>query len=100
MAAVLGATLPSQALDFDFSGTFHQDNDVVGLGFVVGVPSTVTVFSSSWLSGNPPAGFDPILDVWDSAGNRIAQQDDGPWWAQPSRTESSTAMEPGTAITR
>jgi len=72
----------SQALDFDFSGTFVNDNDVVRLYFTVGAPSTVTIFSSSWLTGDlfpgdSLQGFDPILAIWDSSGNLIAEQDDG-----------------------
>lgn len=64
---------PAKALDFDFSGTFTQDNNVVSLFFSVGAASTVTVFSSSWDDG----GFDPILAIWDLAGNKLAEQDDG-----------------------
>lgn len=71
-------------MDFDFSGTFANDNDVVLLDFSVGVDSTITIFSSSWgddlgdgtgyVAG---AGFDPILAIWNSSGNLVAQQDDG-----------------------
>lgn len=75
---------PSSAADFDFQGNFTQDNDVVLLNFTVGgvVPSTVTVFSSSWLYGDPPAGaspggFDMMLGIWASDGTRIDFQDDG-----------------------
>src|SRR2546429_504584 len=62
---------------FLFPGTFHQDNDVVQLGFSVASLSHVTVFSSSWLEGNPPHGFDPILAIWTAGGALVAQQDDG-----------------------
>jgi hypothetical protein len=61
------------ALDFDFSGTFGKDNDITQLNFSIGAPSTVTIFSSSWVAG----GFDPILAIWDSAGKWVAEQDDG-----------------------
>jgi hypothetical protein len=61
------------ALDFDFNGTFGKDNDIVQLNFSVGAASTVTIFSSSWGAG----GFDPILAIWNSAGNWVAEQDDG-----------------------
>ena len=74
------ATTHLQALDFDFSGKFAKDNDVVGLNFSVGAPSTVTIFSSSWLFGgvpNPTSGFDPVLALWDSTGKLIDTQDDG-----------------------
>ncbi len=73
MTAILFLANSSQALDFDFSGTFQQDNDVVLLDFTVGVDSTITIFSSSWYGG----GFDPILAIWDSGDNLVQQQDDG-----------------------
>ncbi len=68
-----GATTPSIAADFDFSGHFTQDNDVVLLNFTVGVDSDVTIFSSSWDDG----GLDPVLAIWDDSGNLVAEQDDG-----------------------
>jgi PEP-CTERM motif-containing protein len=63
--------------DFDFSGTFTNDNDILLIDFSVADISTVTIFSSSWLSGDSGLGFDPILAIWDSAGNLIQEQDDG-----------------------
>ena len=71
------------AADFDFSGNFTKDNDVVRLNFSVGSDSTITIFSSSWQYpyGDPgydtSRGFDPILAIWTSAGDLVAQQDDG-----------------------
>ncbi len=61
------------ANDFDFSGTFQYDNDVLLFGFSVDSPSDVTVFSSSWDDG----GFDPILGIWTSGGSLLYEQDDG-----------------------
>lgn len=69
--------------DFDFSGTFSNDDDVVLLNFTVGTDSAITIFSSSW--GNDQGsdgyvaggGFDPILAIWDNGGNLVAEQDDG-----------------------
>jgi len=82
MAGMLGASASANAIDLTFSGNFVNDNDVLIFSFSVAAPSTVTVFSSSWLYGEPPAGagpggFDPILGIWSSAGNLINQQDDG-----------------------
>ncbi len=62
-----------RAADFDFSGHFTFDNDIARFGFSVAAPSTVTVFSSSWIAG----GFDPILAIWTSTGSLMYQQDDG-----------------------
>lgn len=63
----------AQATDYDFSGTFAKDNDILRFNFSVGAASNVTVFSSSWDDG----GFDPILAIWTSTGTKIYQQDDG-----------------------
>jgi hypothetical protein len=61
-------------MDFDFSGTFTKDNDVVLLNFDILTDSTITIFSSSWDDG----GFDPILAIWNSAtGAKLQEQDDG-----------------------
>jgi len=79
LAAVLSAFLlfpgsSSAAIqDFDFSGNFQNDNDVLLLNFTVGTQSNITIFSSSWDDG----GFDPILAIWDSAGIFVTGQDDG-----------------------
>jgi len=73
LAASVAVSAPAQAADFDFSGTFENDNDKLEFGFEVDADSEVTIFSSSWVDG----GFDPILSLFDSAGNLIADQDDG-----------------------
>lgn len=73
----------SYALEFDFSGTFADDDDIVLMNFTVGMDSNITIFSSSWGNGIGPAGyvegggFDPILAIWDSNGDLVAEQDDG-----------------------
>ncbi|MET0092706.1 MAG: DVUA0089 family protein [Sedimenticola sp.] len=77
-SCLLAVSSSATAIDFDFSGTFANDNDVALFDFTVGAGgSTVTVFSSSWLAGDNGMGFDPILGIWDNAGNLITQQDDG-----------------------
>lgn len=69
--------------DFDFSGTFTNDNDIVLLNFTVDTASTITIFSSSWGDDTAPngyvanSGFDPILALWDSSGTLVHEQDDG-----------------------
>jgi len=86
MAATLlfGSSAYAIPADFDFSGAFSADNDIVLLDFSVGVDSNITIFSSSWGddlgTGDgyvADAGFDPILAIWDSFGNQVAEQDDG-----------------------
>lgn len=80
----LGAGTSANAVpvDLTFQGNFVNDNDVLKFAFSVTAPRTVTVFSSSWLYGNPPAGsgpggFDPILAIWSATGNLVNEQDDG-----------------------
>ena len=59
--------------DFDFTGNFTTDDQVIQFALPVGDTSNVTIFSSSWDDG----GFDPILSVFDSSGALVQQQDDG-----------------------
>lgn len=72
---MFGLAGSASATDFDFAGTMQYHNDVLLFNFTTTEASTVTLFSSSWLDGNH--GFDPILGLWDSAGNLITLQDDG-----------------------
>jgi hypothetical protein len=89
-AALLALAGPAQALDFDFSGAFTYDNDVVRLGFSVGADSTVTVFSSSWDDG----GFDPMLGIWTAGGSLMSFQDDG--WNVGTTNSNGTPYTHGT----
>jgi hypothetical protein len=73
LAASIAISVPARAADFDFSGTFEQDNDVLRFDFDIDADSTVTIFSSSWVNG----GFDPVLTLFDNAGNFVDYQDDG-----------------------
>jgi len=78
MVAMLALfAVPCFALDYDFSGTFTKDNDVVRLNFTVGESSTVTVFSSSWATSDEVGGFDPMLGIWRADGSLVYFQDDG-----------------------
>ena len=69
--------LSAQAADFDFSGTFTSDDDVLMFQFTVASTSDITIFSSSWIDGDNGLGFDPILGLWDESGNLLVEQDDG-----------------------
>lgn len=73
LASCMTVVTTAFSAEVDFSGNFLHDNDVQRFDFSVGMPGAVTLFSSSWFNG----GFDPILAIWDSAGNQIAEQDDG-----------------------
>jgi len=83
---ILGAGYANAALqNFSFTGNFAHDNDVQLFSFTVGAASP-NVILETWsyaggvnAAGNNIArcGFDPILAVWNSAGNLIGQNDDG-----------------------
>src|SRR6266536_1432206 len=73
-----------QAANFSFTGNFNNDADVQLFSFTVGATSTVTLRTWSYAGGTnaagqviPRGGFDPILALFDSAGLRINQNDDG-----------------------
>ncbi|MDQ2694405.1 MAG: DVUA0089 family protein, partial [Pseudomonadota bacterium] len=72
------------ALDFSFTGTFGQDDDVRLFNFSVDAPSEVTLRSLSYAGGTnaagasiPAGGFDPILTLFDGGGNLVTDDDDG-----------------------
>jgi hypothetical protein len=69
--------------NFSFVGTFNQDDDVQLFNFTADGSSTVTLRSYGYAGGTqadgnvvPAGGFDPILSLFDGAGNLIADQDD------------------------
>ncbi|QDT48198.1 PEP-CTERM motif protein [Symmachiella dynata] len=82
---VLGLTASDLfAGSFSFQGTFSQDDDVQLFNFSVGALSTVTLRTYSYAGGTQAdgtvvsaGGFDPILALFDSAGNLIDDNDDG-----------------------
>src|SRR5262245_28414894 len=83
-----GVFLPTGAfaspINFSFAGTLAADDSVELLGFATGGSSTVTLRTYSYAGGTqangnvvPRGGFDPTLALFDSAGNKIASNDDG-----------------------
>lgn len=85
--AFLGASIASStaiAADFSFTGNFTTDSDVQLFTFTTGDASNVTLRTWSYAGGLNAAGqsisrggFDPILALFDSTGQRIGQNDDG-----------------------
>lgn len=80
--AMAGAT--ASAVDYSFSGTFANDDDVQLFDFTVGLESRVTFRTMSYAGGAnaagvaiPRGGFDPILALFDGDGFLIVQNDDG-----------------------
>ncbi len=83
-AAALSATSAQAQSNFSFAGTLNDPNQVLFFDFDVGDASTVTLVSYSYAGGVNAAGqviarggFDPILGVYNAAGIRIGQNDDG-----------------------
>lgn len=85
MASVVGiGTAQATPSDFSFTGTFNRDDNVQLFNFVAGGSSSVILRTWSYAGGTNAAGdviarggFDPILALFDSAGNYIDQNDDG-----------------------
>lgn len=71
--AVAAGSVSAAPVDLTFAGTFVKDNDVLKFNFTIDTARSVGVVSSSWIAG----GFDPILTIFDSTGNKVAFQDDG-----------------------
>jgi len=83
-AVALISTAPANATNFSFTGNFSNDAEVQFFDFSVGSTSNVTFVTYSYAGGTNSAGasiarggFDPILAVFDGAGNLIDQNDDG-----------------------
>jgi hypothetical protein len=67
------------------TGQFTQDDNAPLFSFTVNTPGTVNLFTTSYgggtnLDGSTTAagGFDPILSLFDSSGNLLADEDDSP----------------------
>ena len=73
----------AQATDLSFTGNFNHDNDVQQFTFTVSSTSSVSLRSWSYAGGVNAngdtiarGGFDPILALFDSTGNKLYEQDD------------------------
>jgi hypothetical protein len=82
--AMIALAAPAAAADFSFVGTLANDDEVLLFNFNVGSTSLVTLRTYSYAGGTNAAGdtiarggFDPILSLYNSAGERIGQNDDG-----------------------
>lgn len=83
LLALCGMMASANATNFSFTGDFQYDNEVQLFTFVVGTTSEVSLRSWSYAGGVNAAGqtiarggFDPILALFDSLGNKIGEQDD------------------------
>ena len=83
MLALAVCATGAQATNLSFTGVFSHDNDVQSFTFTVNSASTVTLRSWSYAGGVNAhgdtiarGGFDPILALFDSAGDKLYEQDD------------------------
>jgi len=80
----LSSAVNAIPINFSFTGNLSNDDDVQFFNFSVGGISSVTLQTWSYAGGTNAAGnvisaggFDPILALFDSAGNLISLNDDG-----------------------
>ena len=83
MLALAAFATGAQATDLSFTGNFNHDNDVQAFTFTVSSTSSVVLRSWSYAGGVNAngdtivrGGFDPILALFDSTGNKLYEQDD------------------------
>ena len=60
------------AASLTFDGTLSDPNQIVQIIFTLDSTSSVTIQTTSWKAGN----FDPVLWLFDSAGNQVTKDDD------------------------
>jgi hypothetical protein len=77
-------SLHALPLSTSYTGTFAQDDDERIFYFTISAASTITLRTYSYAGGVnaagttiPAGGFDPVLSVFDSAGNLIGSNEDG-----------------------
>ena len=83
LLALCASVSSVSAANFSYTGQFAYDNDVQLFNFTVGALSTVGLRTYSYAGGTNAAGqtiaqggFDPIVELFNSAGQLIGQQDD------------------------
>lgn len=83
LLALCACVSPASSANLSFTGQFANDNDVQLFNFTVDALSTVGLRTWSYAGGVNAAGttiarggFDPILQLFNSAGQRIGEQDD------------------------
>jgi hypothetical protein len=83
LLALYASVSAASANNISYTGQFAHDNDVQLINFTVGALSTVTLRTYSYAGGVNAAGqaiarggFDPIMELFNSTGQLIDQQDD------------------------
>ncbi len=72
LAAAVAALSATAASATTFSGTFTQDDGKAGFAFYVAAPTVLTITSTGYAAG----GLDPVLSLYDAAGNAVDFNDD------------------------
>jgi hypothetical protein len=74
----------SNAASLSWTGNFAQDDDLQFFTLTLNNPSTITIVTMSYAGGTnaagsviPRGGFDPVLSLFDSAGNLVGVNNDG-----------------------
>jgi hypothetical protein len=83
LLAIYASLSSASAANTSYTGQFTYDNDVQLFSFTVGALSTVGLRTYSYAGGVNAAGqtiarggFDPIMELFNSAGQKIGEQDD------------------------
>jgi hypothetical protein len=83
LLAMCASVSSVSATNMSYTGQFSHDNDVQLFNFTVGALSTISLRTYSYAGGVNAAGqtiarggFDPIVELFNSAGQLIGQQDD------------------------
>jgi hypothetical protein len=83
LLAMYASLSSASAANTSYTGQFTYDNDVRLFSFTVGALSTVGLRTYSYAGGVNAAGqtiarggFDPIMELFNSAGQKIGEQDD------------------------
>lgn len=83
LLALASSVSPASATTISYTGQFAHDNDVALINFTVAALSSVEFRSWSYAGGVNAAGqtiarggFDPIIELFNSAGQQIGGQDD------------------------
>ena len=83
LLAMYASVAPANATTISYTGQFAHDNDVALINFTVAALSNVELRSWSYAGGVNAAGqtiarggFDPIIELFNSAGQQIGGQDD------------------------
>jgi len=81
----MSASVPLEAGTLFFQGAFGGDDELASFSFQLSMPGTVTIQTFSYAGGTDglghvilAGGFDPVITLFDSLGNFLNTNNDGP----------------------